>query len=103
MSDFNQCTLPDLQKPSFRQVQNELQLTVVQLRQLGERLLALARRLPQPSRTFESVAELRAAMDCVHNDLIEDAIETLRCAACLSEDQLQARFEERRKWQTVVM
>jgi hypothetical protein len=103
MSDCNQCIPPDRQKPSFREVQDELQITLDSLRQLGEQLKRIGRRLPRPSYAFDPLAELRAAADCVRKDLLVDAVETLNFAATLTEGQLQERFEERLKWRVVVM
>lgn len=103
MSDCNQCIPPDRQKPSFREVQDELQVTLDSLRYLGEQLKRIGRKLPGPGFAFEPLAELRNAADCVRKDLLADAVETLKLAATLTEGQLQERFEERRKWQLVVM
>lgn len=103
MSDCTQCIPRNRQKPSFREVQDELKLTVDSLRHIGERLKEIGTKLPEPSRAFEALAELRAVMDCVRNDLLDDAVETLTCATTLSEEQMKVRFEERLKWRVVVM
>ena len=103
MSDSDQCTLSDPRKPSFREVQDELQVTADALHSMEQQLQQLAHKLPKRSHGFEALAELRAAMDCVRSDLLDDAIETLRFAANLDEENLQQRFEERRKWQIVVI
>ena len=103
MSDSDQCTLPDRRKPSFHEVQDELQVTAEALHSMGQQLQKLGRKLPARRHGFEALAELRAAMDCVCSDLLADAIETLRFAGTLTEEQLQQQFEERIKWQVVVM
>ena len=103
MSDSEQCTLSDPRKPSFREVQDELHVTADALHGMCEQLQQLAQKLPKRSRRFEALAELRSAMDCVRTDLLDDAIETLRFAADLTEENLQQRFEERRKWRIVVV
>jgi hypothetical protein len=63
-----------------------------------ERLESFGRSLPEPGPEFTPLAELRNGMDCVRQDLLADAIETLHLIATLPEDELQKRFEERRTW-----
>ena len=103
MSDSDQCTLPDPRKPTFREAQDKLQVTADSLDHLCKQIKEFCRGLPKSRRSCDPLAELRAALDCVRTDLLVDAVETLRLAANLDEEQLKQRFEERQKWQVVVM
>ena len=71
------------------------------LHRIDERLAESVRRLPASSDRFDALAEVRAAIECVRADLLTDAIATLLAVAVSSESQLQACYEERRKWAAV--
>lgn len=71
------------------------------LYKIDERLAESVRRLPASSDQFDALAEVRAAIECVRADLLTDAIATLLAVAASSEIQLQACYEERRKWAAV--
>ena len=103
MSDSKQCTPLDPEKPTFNEVQDELQIVANGLHNLFKEMEDVCSRLPKMGRDFEPLAELRAAMDCVRSDLLGDAIETLKRAGTLTEEQLKQRFEERQEWLVVVM
>ena len=71
------------------------------LHRIDERLAESVCRLPASSDRFDALAEVRAAIECVRADLLTDAITTLLAVAASSESQLQACYEERRKWAAV--
>ena len=78
------------------EARSALRAAAADLEAVYRRLSALAERLPVPCERFLTLAELRAAIDCVRADLLTDAIETLEAAATLSERELRRRFAERR-------
>jgi hypothetical protein len=99
MSDSDQSTLDPHPGPSlFTETRSNLRELIDLLRQVDERLEHFGRRLPKPGPEFNHLAELRSGMDCVRQDLLADALETLHLIATLPEDELQKRFEERRTW-----
>ena len=103
MSDCKQCNPPDRRIPTFLEAQAELLVQADTLDHLCRQIKEFCRALPESSHGFAPLAEVRAAMDCVRRDLLADAVETLRGAAGFTEEELENRFEERRKWQLVVM
>ena len=103
MSDCKQCNPPDRKTPTFREAQDELHIQADILDHLCGQIETFCRALPEASQGFAPLAEVRAAMDCVRKDLLVDAVETLRRAAGITEEELEKRFEERQEWQLVVM
>jgi hypothetical protein len=99
MSDSDQCTPRSHLKPSlFDDTRTRLHNLTALICQVEERLEVLSSDLPEPGAEYDSLAELRSGMDCVRFDLLSDATQTLNLLATLSEDELRARFEERRAW-----
>lgn len=78
---------PEMQRVLFR-VRAKLYESDAELEQLCETL-------PEPTEDFDTGAELRGTLECVREDLLKDAISTLRVAARRSEEEWRRAFERR--------
>jgi len=78
---------PELQRVLFR--------VRAKLRESDAELEQLCGTLPEPTEDFDARAELRGTLECVRNDLLADAVSTLRAAARRSEEEWRQVFEQR--------
>ena len=81
---------------SFTRAQAQIGRVVLELEQASARLNDLCSLLPEPAGGFDPRAELRGIAGCVWNDLLLDAIATLRAAARQSTEELEraSRFRQ---------
>ncbi len=75
----------------------ELRALLADLDSCRRGLSALAAELPLASERFSWLAEVRSAIECVHIDLLDDAIETLQHVLDADEITLRRDFLSRRK------
>lgn len=81
------------------EVQHNLRELCTELRRIEGRLAELYDpQLSPSSPDYEALMELEGKIDCVRNDLLDDAIATLEVATALSPAQLRLNFLFRPEW-----
>ena len=91
-----------LRAESFAHLSNDARIVglieaIADLRSLDRRLAILGASLPEQGQQFDWHAELRLAIECVRHDLLEDALETLLCAAISSPTEHYSNFLQRER------
>ena len=89
---------PGPQVDPLTEARNGLQLIAAKLRRQETSLRLLIADLRQHATQadgFDPLRELAEGAECVRNDLLTDAIETLHTLATLDDDNLRIRAEER--------
>lgn len=91
--DNNQASTRDGLGHTAGEIRSAMLWIAGQLRHLGARIGALCTTVPAPGDRFEVPGHLCGILDCVHRDLIQDAILTLERAAHRDETQLRRDFD----------
>jgi hypothetical protein len=79
----------------FTEIQQAVLEVSIRLQKVGDQLADLSSGLPEPAEKFDIKAELRGVLECVRNDLLADAVNTLRAAATRDEAGFRGELQKR--------
>lgn len=78
--------------PRFDPRVHKLRALIADLAACHQGLVALAAELPIAGERFAWLAEVRSAVECVHSDLLDDAVGTLQHVIEAKEIELRSEF-----------